>query len=158
MLFVLFQLGRDRYALDASRIVEVLPLVEFKRLPHAPRGVAGIFNYRGHPVPALDLCELTLHRPASEHLSTRLLVVDCARPGSPPQLLGLIAERATETVRRERHDFVHGGVQPADAPYLGPVATDPQGLIQWIHEDRLLPDSVRESLFAHPMLTDHEGH
>ena len=38
MLFLLFQLGNDRYALDASRVVEVLPLVELKHLPLAPRG------------------------------------------------------------------------------------------------------------------------
>jgi len=50
MLFLLFQLGQDRYALEASRVIEVLPLVSLKRIPQAPRGVAGLFNYRGRPV------------------------------------------------------------------------------------------------------------
>ena len=44
MLFLLFQLGKERYALPASRVVEVVPLLELKQLPQAPKGVAGIFN------------------------------------------------------------------------------------------------------------------
>ena len=31
MLFLLFQLGRDRYALEASRVVEVVPLLVLQR-------------------------------------------------------------------------------------------------------------------------------
>ena len=38
MLFLLFQLGDGRYALEASRVVEVVPLLEIKRLLHAPKG------------------------------------------------------------------------------------------------------------------------
>jgi chemotaxis-related protein WspB len=68
MVFLLFQLGSGRYALEASRVVEVVPLLEMKPLPQAPRGVAGIFNYRGRPVPAVDLSALTLGQPASERL------------------------------------------------------------------------------------------
>ena len=44
MLFLLFQLGGERYALEVSRVVEVLPLLSFKQFPHAPPGIAGIFN------------------------------------------------------------------------------------------------------------------
>jgi len=47
MLFLQFQLGKDRYALDASVVVEVLPLLGIKRIPHAPDAVVGAFNYRG---------------------------------------------------------------------------------------------------------------
>ena len=64
MLFLLFQLGSDRYAIDALRVVEVLPCVQVKQIPHAPAGIAGVINYRGAPVPVLDLCLLTLRRPA----------------------------------------------------------------------------------------------
>jgi chemotaxis-related protein WspB len=148
MLFLLFQLGHDRYALEAGRVVEVLPLVELKGLPQSPPGVAGVFNYRGQPIPAVDLCALTLQRPAQECLSTRILVVRCPGADGQSHLLGLIAEQATEMLRRNRQDFVNAGLKLDSAPYLGPVLLDERGLIQWIHEDRLLPDTVRESLFA----------
>ena len=64
MLLLLFQVGGDRYALDARRVVEVIPLVKMQRIPRAPKGVAGLFNYRGRPVAAVDLSELMLGRPA----------------------------------------------------------------------------------------------
>jgi chemotaxis-related protein WspB len=51
MLFILFQIGRDRYALSAGSIIEVLPLMNLKSVPRAPAGVAGLLNYHGTPVP-----------------------------------------------------------------------------------------------------------
>ena len=147
MLFLLFQLGRDRYALDAAQVTEVLPLVRVKKIPHAPAGVAGVFTYRGTPVPVLDLSQLALGRPARSRLSTRVLLVPYPAADGARRLLGLIAENATETLRREPADFVASGVQADGAPYLGPVATDARGLIQWIEVDKLLPATVREALF-----------
>ena len=41
MLFLLFRLGHDRYALEARRVVEVVPLLALKKIPQAPRGVVG---------------------------------------------------------------------------------------------------------------------
>ena len=75
MLFLLFHLGKDRYVLEAGRVVKVLPMVDLKKIPEAPRGVAGIFNYHGQPVPAVDLSELTLGQPAGERLSTRIILI-----------------------------------------------------------------------------------
>lgn len=148
MLYVLFQLGSDRYALAASCVVEVLPLVALKRFPQAPRGVVGIFIYRGRPVPALDLCELTLGRPAQDRLSTRILIINQSQTPGTEQLLGLITERATETLRREPKDFMDAGVQLASTPFLGPVLMDGQGVIQLIHAHKLVADNMRELLAA----------
>ncbi|MBI3850745.1 MAG: purine-binding chemotaxis protein CheW [Verrucomicrobia bacterium] len=148
MLFLLFQLGNDRYVLDASRVVEVLPLLELKKIPHAPKGVAGLFNYRGRPVPAVDLSELAVDQPARERLSTRIIVVKYSDHAGKNLLLGLIAERATEMLRRDSKDFVDSGVQLGAAPYLGPVLMDGQGVIQWVHEQRLLSEKVRDLLFS----------
>jgi len=148
MLFLLFQLGKDRYALEAGRVVEVAPLLSLKRLPQAPKGLAGIFNYRGQPVPAIDLCELATGKAASERLSTRIIIVKHYHENSGEQLLGLIAEHATEMLRRNPHDFVHAGVSIENAPYLGPVLMDPQGPIQWVNEQRLLAPHVRQFLLA----------
>lgn len=151
MLFLLFQLDQDRYALEARQVVEVLPLVNLKQIPHAPRCVAGLFNYRGRPVPAIDLSELTLGRPARSRLSTRIVVINYLGDNGEPHPLGLIAEKTTGTLRREPEDFVASGVSSDAAAYLGPVATDEQGLIQWIEVKQLLPASLRELLFRTPV-------
>ena len=156
MLFLLFQLGSDRYALEASRVVEVVPLLALKQLPQAPKGVAGIFNYRGRPVPAVDLCALTLDKPARERLSTRIIIVNLPDASGTGHLVGLVAEHATEILRREPGDFVESGIRLGSAPYLGPVLMDPQGPIQWVHEQRLLSEPVRDLLFAETAVLSHE--
>ena len=148
MLFVLFQLGNDRYALEAKRVVEVVPLLALKKIPQSPKGVAGIFIYRGRPVPALDLCELTFGRTAQERMSTRIIVINCAEKDGPDQLLGLIAERATETLRREAKDFVDSGVKLTATPFLGPVLMDDKGIVQLLHAQNLLYEKVRDLVFA----------
>lgn len=148
MLFLLFQLGPDWYALDTAQVAEVLPLVAIKQVPQAPRGIAGMFSYRGLPMPALDLSALAFGTPAQRRLSTRIVVVHYADSRGLPRLLGLIAEKATEAIRREPADFVDAGVRNADTPWLGPVASDPRGLIQWVQAQKLLPDAVRDALFG----------
>ena len=158
MLFLLFQLGNDRYALEASRVVEVVPLLALKQLPQAPKGVAGIFNYRGRPVPAVDLGELTIGRPASEHFSTRIIIVRYPDDRGTDHLLGLIAEHATELLRKEPKDFSEAGAKFETAPYLGPVLMDGNRAIQRIYEHRLLPEPVRQLLFYEQETWCHEVH
>ena len=148
MLLLMFQLGAERYALDASRIAEVLPLVAIRPIPQAPAGVAGVFDYRGEPVPAIDISLLVLGRPAEHQLSTRMLVVDYPDRTGTTHRLGLIAEKATRTVRRERTDFVDSGVSNPQAAYLGPIMRDAGGLVQWIDVGALLPTTVRDVLFT----------
>jgi chemotaxis-related protein WspB len=148
MLFLLFQIGSERYALRASRVVKVLPLVAMKRLPQAPKGVAGILNYRGQPVPAVDLSELTSGTPASERLSTRIIIVHYSGPLGQNHLLGLVAENATEIIHRDPEEFADSGLKVRAAPYLGPVLMDTRGSVQLLHEQRLLPPAMRELLFS----------
>jgi chemotaxis-related protein WspB len=151
MLFLLFELGNDRYALDVRQIAEVLPLLGVKQIPKAPQALTGLFNYRGAPVPVIDLSQLTLGRPAARRLSTRIVLVHYPDQAGATHLLGLIAEKATQTARHEPSDFVASGVTNAGAPYLGPVATDRRGLLQWIDVRTLLPPSFRDLLFKEPI-------
>lgn len=148
MVFVIFQLGHDRYALDASRVVEVLPLVHLQRIPRAPAGVAGLFNYRGRPVPAIDLSELTQGRKSLEQLSTRLFVINHPDESGRNHLLGLIVEHATRTIQRDPGDFVEPGLNLGAPPYLGPVLLEGGGVIQLILEQRLLPAEIREIVMS----------
>ncbi|HSW13048.1 MAG TPA: chemotaxis protein CheW [Solimonas sp.] len=147
MLFLLFELGQDRYALQATRIAEVLPLVRIKQIPQAPAGVAGMFSYRGAPVPVLDLAELALGRPAQRRLSTRILLVHYGAAAEGGQLLGLIVERATEMLRREPAEFRDPGLSSEATPYLGPVTSDARGLVQRIEIEQLLPPALQALLF-----------
>ena len=100
MLFLIFELGKDRYALDVRQIAEVLPLVAVKQIPRAPKAMNGLFDYRGAPVPVIDLSQLTLGRPATRRLSTRIVLVHYPDKTGRTHLLGLVAEKATEIMHR----------------------------------------------------------
>lgn len=157
MLFLIFHLGGDRYALEASRVIEIVPLVQIKRLPQAPKGVAGVFMYRGHPLPALDISALTLGKPATEAMSTRIVVVNYPDSKGNVHRLGLIAERATDLLRQNPAAFTAPGIRIQEAPFLGPVLADPAGPIQWLYEDRLLAPPVRQHLFDTLLLAPPES-
>jgi chemotaxis-related protein WspB len=156
MLFLLFELDRDRYALDAADIVEVQTLTATKAIPGAPAWVAGVIERHGEPVPVIDLAQLALGRPSQYWRSTRLVFVryrDTREPAdadTPPRLLGLIVERATQTRRIEREHFADSGIATPHARWLGPVASDESGLIQWIDVQQMLDDEVKALLFPQP--------
>jgi len=152
MLFLTFQLGKDRYAIEANRVMEVLPLLEIKRLPHAPKGVVGIFNLRGQPVPALDLNELTFGQPARERLTTRILLIQHTDSDGKQRPLGLIAECVTQTLRKEPAEFVSPGVSLKSAPYLGPVLMHDPEPIQWLRTEHLVSEPIQKLLCSEALL------
>ena len=147
MLLLVFRLADDRFALDAARIVEVLPLVGIRKMLGAPAGIRGTFNYRGRFVPAVDLSERLLGRAAEPRLSTRVVLANLAGEGDPT-LLGLIVENATGTLRVDPADMIPPAVQSRDRPWLGATILEAEGPIQLIELGKLLTDDVRRSLGA----------
>ena len=150
MLFLVFRLSAHRYAIEASQVAEVLPLVTINPIARAPEEVSGIVVYRGGMVPVIDLSQLFEGRPAERRLSTRVVIVHYPTGSGDTRLLGLLAEKATETIRREPADFVDSGVRNDRAPYLGPVATDARGLVQRVDIARLLT-ARHQVLFEQPV-------
>lgn len=147
MLFLLFQIGRDRYALEAAQVALVLPLAQLKKVPGTPPWVQGLFNYNGQHVPVLDVSLLATGQAAAARLSTRLVLVHYTPAGQATQLLGLVVEKATDTLRCDPADFSHSGLSNEDAAYLGPVLRRDDGLIQRINVQDLLDASVQALLF-----------
>ena len=147
MLFLVFQLGKDRYAIEAHQIIEILHLVNLKQIPRAPAGVAGVFDYHGSSVPLIDLAELALGKPSRQWMSTRIILVKYDGHPGETHRLGLVAEQATETLRRNEEDFTDAGLAVSDTPYLGNITTDPGGIVQRIEVQNLLSEDLRNRLF-----------
>lgn len=136
MLFLLFRIGRDGYALATEQIIEIIPLVDLKKMRQSPEAVAGTFEYRGRFIPAVDLCTLELDRPAYRRLSTRIIVV--RHPADNSALIGLIAEGVTETLR-------------LDPAAFAPFAHGPQGSVQRLELKDLLPATLLAVLEPEPV-------
>jgi len=148
MLFLLFELDRDRYALDVASIVEVCALTTAKAIPGAPAWVAGLVDLHGEPVPVIDVARLALGRPSYLLRSTRMVFVHYTAADASAHVLGLIVEHATQTRRIARDAFIDSGIELPNARWLGPVASDEFGLIQWIHVQNMLDDDVKALLFT----------
>jgi chemotaxis-related protein WspB len=125
--------------------------MNLKRVPCAPVGVAGVLNYRGTPVPVIDLNEMTLAEPAARHMSTRIILVNYPFNTLHLRPFGLIADQATNIIQLSLQDFIPSGVKSNEARYLGKVANDAAGFIQWIEVECLLTPEVREML-SHDLL------
>src|SRR5579871_1663833 len=66
MLFLALHLDCDRYLVDAREVIEVLPFVTIRPTRGTPPEVAGIFDYRGEFLPAIDLTRLLKGRPSRQ--------------------------------------------------------------------------------------------
>ena len=111
-----------------------------------------MFNFRGRVVPVLDVSQLIAGKPCAAHLSSRIIMVRLRETASGPALLGLLAERVTDTLLKPLSSF-----QPAQGatevrPFLGGVALDERGLIQLLHIERLAREALEPPLSAMPEL------
>jgi len=147
MLLLQFQAGDDRYGLDVAEVIEVVPRVLFREIPHADPTVAGLINYRGTLVPVIDLTALLTGVPSRPFFSTRIILVNYPGRDGTVKILGLLAERVTETVSCTEADFQPVGIAVADAPCLGDLYLHPDGAIQRVSTTKLLTPELRVALF-----------
>lgn len=174
MLFLVFELDGERYALDAREIVRVLPLQPVRAFAGTPPYIAGVIEHEGAPVPVVDMAMLALGRPARALMSTRLVLVNDKAPAAlattsdanrdaasasafasagdsaPPRCIALLLECATRTQTLAPEAFAEGGIATPGARWLGPVASDAHGFVQWVKVEQLLDERVRALLFPDP--------
>lgn len=102
MLLLTFRAAENLYAIDVARVVEVVPRINLRRLPHAPGFLAGLFDYRGTVVPVVDLRILLGSESCRDRLSTRIMLVNIrpaapSRPGQPGEAAGADRQDAAAT-------------------------------------------------------------
>lgn len=149
MLMLLFYIGDERYAISAKSVVEVVPMVALKKVYHAPEYVAGLFNYRGQIVPVIDLCHLIQNQSCNLHLSTRIIMINYLisdGKNNVSRLLGLMAERVTETMNQPENQLIPPTISVDKSAYLGGIINDEKGMIQYLRVENLLPDSQQAYL------------
>jgi chemotaxis-related protein WspB len=168
MLLLTFTVGPNRYAIDVARIVELVPRVELRSVPHAPAFLAGLLGYRGDVVPVIDLCLLLDVAPCRDCLSTRIILVrdavddhnqsksdqgdaceDIKRSGPgqvrPSSLLGLVAEHVSDLTYARPEQVVPAPVSLPQAPYFGAVVQTDQGIVQLIAVEKVRDATLRSS-------------
>lgn len=135
-LMLLFSVGSSLYACDAEPIIEVVPRVKMNQVPHAPDYFCGIMNYGGHPVPVIDFCQLIANRPASNSLHSRIILFNHPS-GGEPSIMGVLAEKITETTLLSPKKFIKSGIVLEQHPYLDGVYSTPEDTVQYVEIEKL---------------------
>ena len=147
MLLLLFQAAGRTFGIDTSKILEVTPVPELRNAPGAPAYIAGLMNFRGRTIPVLDLTRLIEGRASRNVLSTRLVLARY-EPGGEGAILGLVAERAVETVSCSDADFAATGIETQDMAYLGKAAILGGRIVQRVTLEETLGEEARALLFS----------
>lgn len=147
MLFMQFKAGDDRYILEAKDVIEVVPFARLKQIVKAPPYIAGLLNYRGNPVPVIDVCYLMSGRLCQQKLSTRIALANYSSDKDGTICIGLLIEYLTETVRFDESDFSDSGVTLRNDPYLGRVVIDDRGIVQMVDIKKIIPVDAHDMLF-----------
>ena len=141
-----FRVAGNAYAIDARRIVEVVPRVVLRSIPHAPDEFVGLFHYRGSIAPVIDMGLLMGSTACRDSLSTRIILVDTPNGDGTRMLLGLLAEDVDDLKRVEDAGQIFPAMQLEGAPYLGPILRADDILVQLIAAERIMPESMRGAL------------
>ncbi|QYF93938.1 chemotaxis protein CheW [Massilia sp. PAMC28688] len=145
MKVLVFSIGPDRYALPLAALARVVPVAELKQVALAPPYVAGLLDLHGEPVPVVDLSQLAGFPRQDTWFDTRIMLTDYPLPGGGSALLGLLAEHVMGVETLDLAALRETGV--AGAPFLGQVASGPDGMLQLLEPGQLLPAEVRAALF-----------
>ena len=146
MLLLTFTIGASRFAIDAHRVVQVVPRVKLRPLPLMETYLAGILDVSGEVVPVVDLGTRLQEAPCANRLSTRIIITSIKNEsGSVP--LGLVAEKVTDL--RELPDSTNPRTLVGEyrLDCLGQILRIGGELIQWIDIDHVLPSHVRSVLY-----------
>jgi chemotaxis-related protein WspB len=136
MLALIFQVGRDKVAVDVRRVREVVPRVRLSTVNGGPAWIAGVFVYRGRVVPVVDLHRLTGAGECPPHLSSRIILFPYPLD-APESLVGLLATQVAE-IRDVRPGIVQPLPTEPGRPGLGPALPDGSGILRLLDPDWLL--------------------
>ena len=148
MQLLTFTVAGESYAIESRRVVEVLPLVRARPIPHTPAFVRGVFTSRGSLLPLIDLNRRLADAAPAERLSTRVIVAEYRPAGAAvPTRLGLVAENVTSIIAAERAETSRPALELGAAPFLGRMLRIAGRTVQVVDVDQLLPADLAAGLF-----------
>lgn len=95
--YVLFDLAGERFAIDVSGVLEILPEYRLTKVPHALPFVKGVMNFRGSVVPVIDMGLRLYER---NHTGEQPMVMIVETDGSNgKRLLGLQVDGVMDVIQ-----------------------------------------------------------
>lgn len=148
MLVLIFRAAECLYGIDAKRVVEVVPRVDCRRIPHSPAFISGLLSYRGRIVPVIDFGLLTGLGASRDVLSTRVILSEFTADDGSTRTVGLVAENVSHVVKVNDHDFIARAMSLDEAPYLGSIAQLEEGLVHLVNAGKLVSSRLQDALYG----------
>jgi purine-binding chemotaxis protein CheW len=132
---VIFQLGREEFAVEVTQVREIIRMQDITRMPKAPSFVEGIINLRGQIIAVLDLAQRLSLEAAERGSETRIIVVEAG-----DVKVGMIVDSVSEVMRINEDEVEPSPALAADveAVYLKGVVKQDNRLIILLDLTRIL--------------------
>jgi purine-binding chemotaxis protein CheW len=109
--YLTFQLADEIFAIDVSKVREILEFSSITKVPQTPEFMRGVINLRGSVVPVIDLRLNFGMECTAQTVNTCIIVVEVNLDGEVV-ILGALADSVQEVVEMEP-----GNIEPA--PHIG---------------------------------------
>ena len=146
MLILGLNIGKERYGIEATLVIEVVPLIVLKKVPLTERCIKGLFNYRGAPTPVIDLCQLFEKRDCNNSLSSRIIIIEYQTLSGDSRPIGLIGEKVTDIIKCKVDEVANNGIHKEQNDFLGLIYKHNNEMIQLINILKVLPDTINNQL------------
>ena len=107
------KLGQEIYALDISKVREVLDFTAATKVPRTPDFMRGVINLRGSVVPVVDL-KLKLGMPMTEKAINTCIIISEITADGETAIIGALADSVQEVL-----DLESGHISPPPKFGLG---------------------------------------
>ena len=109
--YLSFKLDEEDFALDISKVREVLDFTKITKVPQTPDFMKGVINLRGTVVPVVDLNKKFNIKDTQKTVNTRIIIGEVDIEGDQV-VLGVLADSVHEVMELEP-----GSIEPA--PKIG---------------------------------------
>jgi len=144
--FLSFQLSKEVFAINVSKVINILELKPVTKVPKTPKYLKGVINLRGTVLPVVDL-RIKFGLPEKEStIDTSIIVLNIEKDGEP-LLLGILVDAVKEVLEFKMEDV-------APSPTIGTKYNS--GLIQgmWRVEDSFIMVLDIDKVFSTDEIVD----
>ncbi len=103
--FITFLMNGGHYAVDVTKVTELLDMVPITRVPRAPEYLRGVINLRGDVVPVFD-CRLKFSVPAAADSVETCIVVMNITAESRLAKVGGIVDSVSEVIEVDESEIL----------------------------------------------------
>ena len=95
--YLTFRLGEESYAIEITKVREVLDYTSTTKIPRTPEFMTGVINLRGNIVPVVDLRQILGMSPAEIGNETCVVITEIDRCGEQ-LVIGALADSVQEVM------------------------------------------------------------